>query len=124
MGVLLITHDLAVVSARADRVAVMYAGQIVESGPVAQVLQQPAHPYTRALLAALIMGLALAASAWLGGCIVVPSPYHHPHYRTGGVVVVPSGNEVVRVWDGGVVRREPRSWRGERYRGGRGHDDD
>ena len=53
MGVLLITHDLAVVSARADRVAVMYAGQIVESGPVAQVLNQPSHPYTRALLAAL-----------------------------------------------------------------------
>ncbi|NCW89631.1 MAG: ABC transporter ATP-binding protein, partial [Rhodocyclales bacterium] len=53
MGVLLITHDLAVVSARADRVAVMYAGQIVESGSVAQVLQHPAHPYTRALLAAL-----------------------------------------------------------------------
>jgi peptide/nickel transport system ATP-binding protein len=53
MGVLLITHDLAVVSARADRVAVMYAGQIVESGPVAQVLNQPSHPYTRALLASL-----------------------------------------------------------------------
>lgn len=53
MGVLLITHDLAVVSARADRVAVMYAGQIVESGPVAEVLHRPAHPYTRALLAAL-----------------------------------------------------------------------
>ena len=53
MGVLLITHDLAVVSARADRVAVMYAGQIVESGPVADVLNHPAHPYTRALLAAL-----------------------------------------------------------------------
>jgi len=53
MGVLLITHDLAVVAARADRVAVMYAGQIVETGPVAKVLSQPAHPYTRALLAAL-----------------------------------------------------------------------
>jgi peptide/nickel transport system ATP-binding protein len=64
MGVLLITHDLAVVSARADWVAVMYAGQIVESGPVAQVLNQPAHPYTRALLAALpekaVPGQALA----------------------------------------------------------------
>jgi peptide/nickel transport system ATP-binding protein len=53
MGVLLITHDLAVVASRADRVAVMYAGQIVESGAVADVLHQPAHPYTRALLAAL-----------------------------------------------------------------------
>ena len=53
MGVLLITHDLALVSSRADRVAVMYAGQIVESGPVADVLHQPSHPYTRALLASL-----------------------------------------------------------------------
>src|SRR5574343_1018719 len=53
MGVLLITHDLAVVASRADRVAVMYAGQIVESGAVADVLRRPAHPYTRALLAAL-----------------------------------------------------------------------
>lgn len=53
MGVLLITHDLAVVASRADRVAVMYAGQIVESGAVADVLHHPAHPYTRALLAAL-----------------------------------------------------------------------
>ena len=53
MGVLLITHDLAVVASRADRVAVMYAGQIVESGAVADVLHRPAHPYTRALLAAL-----------------------------------------------------------------------
>jgi peptide/nickel transport system ATP-binding protein len=53
MGVLLITHDLAVVAARADRVAVMYAGQIVETGNVSDVLTNPSHPYTRALLAAL-----------------------------------------------------------------------
>lgn len=53
MGMLLITHDLAVVAARADRVAVMYAGQIVEAGNVKDVLTNPAHPYTRALLAAL-----------------------------------------------------------------------
>ena len=53
MGVLLITHDLAVVAARADRVAIMYAGQIVETGAVADVLNHPSHPYTRALLSAL-----------------------------------------------------------------------
>lgn len=53
MGVLFITHDLAVVASRADRVAVMYAGQIVECGAVDDVLHHPAHPYTRALLAAL-----------------------------------------------------------------------
>ncbi len=45
-----ITHDLAVIAGLADRVAVMYAGRIVEEGPVAEVLDVPAHPYTRGLL--------------------------------------------------------------------------
>lgn len=51
LTVLLITHDLGVVSSICDRVEVMYAGEIVESGDVEQVLQRPAHPYTRKLLA-------------------------------------------------------------------------
>jgi oligopeptide/dipeptide ABC transporter ATP-binding protein len=51
MAVLLITHNLSVVAELAGRVSVMYAGQIVESGPVEEVLSAPAHPYTRALLA-------------------------------------------------------------------------
>jgi len=45
-----ITHDLAVVSALADRIAVMYAGRIVEQGPVEAVLGSPLHPYTRGLI--------------------------------------------------------------------------
>ena len=45
-----ITHDLAVVSGLADRIAVMYAGRIVESGATADVVQRPAHPYTQGLI--------------------------------------------------------------------------
>jgi peptide/nickel transport system ATP-binding protein len=50
MGVLFITHNLGVVAQIADRVAVMYAGRIVEQGEVAAVFASPLHPYTRALL--------------------------------------------------------------------------
>ena len=50
MGMLFITHDFGVVADIADDVVVMFRGEIVESGPVAQVLGHPQHPYTRALL--------------------------------------------------------------------------
>src|SRR3989442_9750063 len=50
VSLLLITHDLGVVAEMADRVAVMYAGRIVETGPVRAIFKQPAHPYTAALL--------------------------------------------------------------------------
>jgi oligopeptide/dipeptide ABC transporter ATP-binding protein len=53
MSVVLITHDLGVVAESCDRVAVFYAGQVVESGPVRAVLDAPAHPYTRGLLASI-----------------------------------------------------------------------
>jgi peptide/nickel transport system ATP-binding protein len=49
-GVLLISHDLASIAEVCDRVVVLYAGTVVESGPTARVLREPAHPYTRALL--------------------------------------------------------------------------
>lgn len=48
-----ITHDLAVVAGIADRIAVMYAGRVVEMGPVDQVLDHPAHPYTKGLIASV-----------------------------------------------------------------------
>ncbi|HUJ74396.1 MAG TPA: ABC transporter ATP-binding protein, partial [bacterium] len=51
MGVLYITHDMAVVSEIADQVAVMYAGEVVETGPARELLTEPLHPYTRGLLA-------------------------------------------------------------------------
>ena len=53
LSVILITHDLAVMSSLADRVSIFYAGRVVESGTRAEVLQYPRHPYTRALLDAL-----------------------------------------------------------------------
>jgi peptide/nickel transport system ATP-binding protein len=52
LGLLFITHDLGVVAQVADRVAVLYAGRIVEQGPAAELLRRPRHPYTQGLLAA------------------------------------------------------------------------
>ena len=56
MGMIFVTHDLGVASEIADTIAVMYAGRIVESGPVSQVLSAPAHPYTAGLLASTVHG--------------------------------------------------------------------
>lgn len=53
MGLVMITHDLGIVAETCDRVAIMYAGKIVETGSVNRVFQTPAHPYTEALMAAL-----------------------------------------------------------------------
>ncbi|GMR13454.1 MAG: ABC transporter ATP-binding protein [Gemmatimonadota bacterium] len=78
MAVLLISHDLGVVSEFCDRVAVMYAGQIVEEGSAEEVIHQPRHPYTQGLLASLpgrnSRGESLAV---IPG--VVPSPIRWPH---------------------------------------------
>ena len=53
MALILITHDLAIVAETAQRVIVMYAGQQVETGPLPEIFDSPAHPYTQALLTAL-----------------------------------------------------------------------
>jgi len=58
ISLLLITHDLGVIAETADRVAIMYAGRIVEQGPVRDIFRSPAHPYTRGLLASIPGGTA------------------------------------------------------------------
>jgi oligopeptide/dipeptide ABC transporter ATP-binding protein len=80
MAILLITHNLGIVSQISDRVAVMYAGQIVEQGRTDEVLESPRHPYTRSLLdsvpkigsglerLASIPGAVPTVGAWPAGC--------------------------------------------------------
>jgi oligopeptide/dipeptide ABC transporter ATP-binding protein len=85
LTVILITHDLGVMSSIADTVSVMYAGKVVESGPREDVLRQPRHPYTKALLEALphpestnatplvsIPGAPPTAGAFPSGCAFHP----------------------------------------------------
>jgi oligopeptide/dipeptide ABC transporter ATP-binding protein len=80
MAVLLITHDLGIVAGRADRVAVMYAGQIVEETQTSRLFANPSHPYTQGLFASVprltgplqrlspIRGSVPPATAWPTGC--------------------------------------------------------
>ena len=77
MAVLLITHNLGLVARIAQRVHVMYAGRLVESGPVRAVLDHPAHPYTRALLEAVprLTGSRARVSGMAGS---VPDPIDWP----------------------------------------------
>jgi len=76
LALLLITHDVGVVASLADRVAVMYAGRLVEEGEARGVLRAPAHPYTRALLASLPGGMPGARLAAIPGA--VPGPAGRP----------------------------------------------
>jgi peptide/nickel transport system ATP-binding protein/oligopeptide transport system ATP-binding protein len=67
MAALIITHDLGVVAHYCRRMAVMFAGRIVETGPVEAVFEAPQHPYTKALIAATPENLELDSGATLGG---------------------------------------------------------
>jgi peptide/nickel transport system ATP-binding protein len=66
-AVMLITHDMGVIAETADRVAVMYAGRIVEIGPVREVIKNPRHPYTRGL-----MGAIPTAAGRIGRLVQIP----------------------------------------------------
>jgi oligopeptide/dipeptide ABC transporter ATP-binding protein len=69
LSMLLISHDLGVIAGSADRVAVMYAGRIVEQAPVRELFRWPAHPYTRALLASVPRGIAGARLEAIDGAV-------------------------------------------------------
>jgi oligopeptide/dipeptide ABC transporter ATP-binding protein len=95
MALLLISHDLGIVAGLADRIGVMYAGQLVEEAPTLELFEQPQHPYTEALLQAVprldrvgkrlpaIPGSVPRASAWPEGCRFHPRcPYAWDRCRT------------------------------------------
>jgi oligopeptide/dipeptide ABC transporter ATP-binding protein len=88
MAMMLITHDIGVVAGLADRVAVMYGGQIVEQAATADLFRHPTHPYTEALLRAVpridrpttrlatIPGMVPPATSWPSGCRFHPRCPH------------------------------------------------
>lgn len=79
MALLLITHDLGIVAEMADRVVVMYAGRVVETGSVRDIFRHPQHPYTQGLLASRpVPGRRLARLAAIPG--QVPSPLALPDH--------------------------------------------
>ena len=113
MAVLLITHNLGLVAAHADYVNVMYAGEIVESGPVERVLAAPRHPYTKGLLAAVpnldapqdaplrdIEGTVPAPWAWPVGCAFHPRcPVARPECSSPDFRTCPESNLTLTMHD-------------------------
>jgi peptide/nickel transport system ATP-binding protein/oligopeptide transport system ATP-binding protein len=95
MAIMLITHDLGVVAEMADDVAVMYAGRVVEKGPVEAIFNNPQHPYTEALLHSIpmlgmtqaeplrvIRGMVPSPMSWPTGCRFASRCDHaHEHCR-------------------------------------------
>lgn len=91
MATLYISHNIRLIARVADRVGVMYAGRLVEEGSVADVLQTPAHPYTRALLAAMPGNAALPPGVRLP---TIPGAPPDPGIRLPGCAFAPRCAEV------------------------------
>ncbi|HEY6059903.1 MAG TPA: ABC transporter ATP-binding protein, partial [Gemmatimonadales bacterium] len=113
MAVLLITHDLGVVAGTADRVVVMYAGQVVETAPTPELFAHPRHPYTEGLMESIprldrprarlhsIPGSVPAATAWPQGCRFHPRcPYAWDKCRTEEPPLLETGTDghTARCW--------------------------
>ena len=108
LAVILITHDLGVMSAIADRVSIFYAGRVVEAGPREDVLRRPRHPYTRSLLDALPHPELPPRPAARGDSGSAAESRQHP----ARLRVQPA----LRVRAGGLPRQRPRARRRQRAR--------
>jgi peptide/nickel transport system ATP-binding protein len=110
-AVMLITHDMGVIAETCDRVAVMYAGRVVELGPVQSVIHAPAHPYTAGLMGAIpaldrdrerlvqIDGAMPRLDAIPTGCAFHPRcPRVMPRCRTERPVLLPAGDVQAACW--------------------------
>jgi oligopeptide/dipeptide ABC transporter ATP-binding protein len=127
MAILLITHDLGVVAEMADEVAVMYAGLVVERGPVAEVFRAPQHPYTEALLHSIpllgmtqeeplrvIPGMVPSAIDWPAGCRFAARCEHaFGRCRREQPPLLPAGAQESACW---LCEQGPREARGAEAR--------
>lgn len=112
MSMILITHDIGLVARMADRVLVMYAGQMIEEAPVKELFAKPAHPYTRALLATVpsiydkedrtlesIPGIVPENYDKITGCRFADRcPYRKPECDAPQQMEMPSEKRRVRCW--------------------------
>ncbi|HET8634559.1 MAG TPA: ABC transporter ATP-binding protein [Gemmatimonadales bacterium] len=111
MAMLLITHDLGIVAGRADHVAVMYAGQIIETAPTRELFEHPSHPYTQGLFASVprlsgpvgrltpIAGTVPPPTAWPSGCRFRPRcPIKHPKSETMPPMLRAGPEHEMRCW--------------------------
>jgi peptide/nickel transport system ATP-binding protein len=121
-AIVLVTHDMGVISEICDRVAVMYAGRVIEIGPVEQVIHSPGHPYTAGLMGAIpgladererllqIDGAMPRLNAIPAGCAFNPRcPRVFDRCRVERPGLMPAGNSMAACWLHAVPLDEARS---------------